>query len=419
MKEVENHKLEKTVADIIKISPKTIDLTNADHANQVIELVNKLLDENLNLDQLESLENQIIAKNDTSLIFILLAIKLAKSKLFVRNIQKPIKLTVVFAVYKEHNRIKNRADHPHGEDFLLKKIDQLKWLFNEQPTVDWELIVVDDGCPENSGQIAKRIIKEHNLEGQARVLFLSEAIENEYPPAQKLSGTYDSQKGGSIIYGMWDAIQKHSTNDHIIVYTDADLSTHLGQIGLLLDPILQHNKDVAIGSRREPNSVVIKRSTRNNRGKLFIYLWKRLLPNLGDIIDTQCGFKAFHAEIILPIIVDLIETKFAFDIELLLKASLIRSGSISKVPIAWIDSEEASTTTDLQPYLSMLKSIVKMYQEYIPANEKSESFAAFIESLDEDSFNKILDHIPEEITGREPSEFTQYDAISVADLIQN
>jgi hypothetical protein len=50
---------------------------------------------------------------------------------------------------------------------------------------------------------------------------------------------------------------------------------------------------VAIGSRREPDSVVVKQGTRNDRGKLFIYLWKRMVPVLGDIIDTQCGFKAF------------------------------------------------------------------------------------------------------------------------------
>lgn len=419
MGESEHQNLEQLIDDIIASSPKSIDLTNEDHARQVIDVVNQFLDQELNLEQLELAENQLIEKNDPSLIFILLALKLTKSKLLVAKIKIPLRISVVFAVYKEHNRIKKRTEHPHGEDFLLKKIDQLKWLFDEQPLVDWELIVVDDGCPEHSGEIAQRIINEHNLENRARVLFLSEAIEKKHPPAKNLSGTHESQKGGSIIYGLWDAIQQHSTNNHITVYTDADLSTHLGQIGLLLDPILHQHKDVAIGSRREPNSVVIKKGTRNNRGKLFIYLWKRLLPNLGDIIDTQCGFKAFRAEIIPTLIADLIENKFAFDIELLLKASLLRSGSISKVPIAWIDSEEASTTTDLQPYLSMLKSMVKMYQKYLPEDQKATSFGAFIDSLDEESFTKILDHIPDEITSREPGEFTQYDGVGVADLVEN
>ena len=188
---------------------------------------------------------------------------------------------------------------------------------------------------------------------------------------------------------------------------------------LLVNPLLTQNKTVAIGSRREPNSVVIKKGSRNDRGKLFIYLWKRLIPNLGDIIDTQCGFKAFRAEIVPEIIEDLIEKKFAFDIELLLRAELLKKDSIIKIPIAWIDSEEASTTTDIQPYLPMLKSIVKMSKEYFPKEQNTNEFIAFIESLSIDEFNRILDNIPSDIVKREPDEFTAYDKVSVADLTIN
>lgn len=218
---------------------------------------------------------------------------------------------------------------------------------------------------------------------------------------------------------MWDAVRNSNAKNPIIVYTDADLSTHLGQLMLLVDPLLNQNKTVAIGSRREPNSVVIKKGARNDRGKLFIYLWKRLIPNLGDIIDTQCGFKAFRAEIIPEIIEDLIENKFAFDIELLLKAELLKKDSIIKIPIAWIDSEEASTTTDIQPYLPMLKSIVKMSKKYFPKEQKTNEFIAFIESLSKDEFNRILDNIPSDIVNREPDESTAYDKVSVADLTSN
>ena len=186
---------------------------------------------------------------------------------------------------------------------------------------------------------------------------------------------------------------------------------------LLVDPILRQNKQAAIGSRRETRSVVIKKSTRNNRGKLFIYLWKRLIPNLGDIVDTQCGFKAFNAEILPRIIDDLIEKKFAFDIELLLKTQLLQKDSIEKVPIAWIDSEEASTTTDLQPYLPMLKAIVQMNRKYLPKADLSDEFAHFIDSLDETKFADLLENIPVDITSREPIEFTDFDKVRVNDLV--
>ncbi|MBT8384790.1 MAG: hypothetical protein KJO83_03660, partial [Bacteroidia bacterium] len=214
----------------------------------------------------------------------------------------------------------------------------------------------------------------------------------------------------------WDAVQQKKAGNHIVIYTDADLSTHLGQVMLLVDPLLNNDKLVAIGSRRAPKSVVIKKGKRNNRGKLFIYLWKRLIPNLGGIVDTQCGFKAFRAEIIPEIIDDLIEKKFAFDIELLLKTALLKKEAITKVPIAWIDSEEASTTTDLQPYLPMLKSIVKMNKKYFSKKKKSNEFASFIESLDREKFDTILENVPDDIVKRKPSEFTEYDEVKVTDL---
>ncbi|MCA0153149.1 glycosyltransferase [Winogradskyella vincentii] len=402
--------------ELIENCPKKVDLTNKRHLGIITETVEIIL-EDLDIQEIEKIEQQLISKNDDSLIFILLSFKIAKSKLLTSKITEPLKISVVFAVYKEHNRILKKSEHPHGEDFLLRKVNQLQWLFNDQPLITWELIIVDDGCPEGSGKIAQDIIDKNNLNDQVRVLFLADAIEQGQAVVKSLTSTRDSQKGGSIVYGMWNAIQQKTTDNSIVIYTDADLSTHLGQLMLLVDPLLHQNKLVALGSRRESNSVVIKKGVRNNRGKLFIYLWKRLIPNLGDIVDTQCGFKAFKAEIIPHIINDLIESKFAFDIELLLKTELFKKGSIIKIPIAWIDSEEASTTTDLQPYLSMLKSIAMMNKRYFHKQKKDNEFVSFIESLNEERFNILLDNIPRNITIRNPDEFTDYDEVRVADLL--
>lgn len=401
---------------IIESCPKEVDLTNDKHSIIIIETVKAILDKGYSIVELQEIEDQLIRKNDSSLIFVLLALKIAKSKMLASSITEPLLISVVFAVYKENNRIKKRSEHEHGEDFLLKKVRQLEWLFEDQPNVDWELIIVDDGCPDGSGEIAQSIIDENDLNTQVRVLYLSNAIEKGVPPARTMSSTKESQKGGSIVYGMWKAIQQDKKKNQIVIYTDADLSTHLGQVMLLVDPLLNQDKMVAIGSRREPNSVVIKKGKRNDRGKLFIYLWKRLIPNLGNIVDTQCGFKAFRSEIISEIIEDLIEKKFAFDIELLLKTALLKQATITKVPIAWIDSEAASTTTDLQPYLPMLKAISRMSEKYFPEEGTSNEFSRFIQQLSGVEFNEILQNIPSDIVKREPDEFTKYDKVGVSDF---
>ena len=405
-----------TFQQIIDSCPGEVDLTNESHAKLLFDTVDHLLSQESRISKLEEIEQELLQKDDTELIFILLALKMARSKLLAARIEKPLMVSVVFAVYKEHNRILKSEEHPHGEDFLRKKVMQMDWLFGTYPNIDWELIVVDDGCPEASGEIARRIVLEEGLQDSVRVLFLADGIAHKHAVASELASTANSQKGGSILYGMSQAVRNTQEKEHVVLYTDADLSTHLGQVMLLIDPLLHRNKSVAIGSRREPDSVVIKEGARNDRGKLFIYLWKRLIPNLGDIVDTQCGFKAFKAAIIPYLIEDMIEKKFAFDIELLLKTQLRQEGSIEKVGIAWIDSEAASTTTDLQPYLPMLQAIAKMNRHYFPAVAKTNEFVGFIESLDEEAFNRILDKIPHSITEKNPDAFTEYDGARVADF---
>jgi hypothetical protein len=346
-----------------------------------------------------------------------LAAKLAKSRKVVANLKRPTKLSVTFAVYKEHHRLLRPEKHAAGEDFLRRKVAQLDWLASASPQLTWELLAVDDGCPEGSGQLIEQLAKTEGFEN-VRVLYLQEAIRQKLPITGALENTDQSRKGGSIIYGLWEASREQEQGrDEVVLFTDADLSTHLGQAGLLIDPILNDGKDVAMGSRRETASVVIKKGTRNLRGKLFIYLWKRMLsPALLEIIDTQCGFKAFRADAAQAILNDLLERGFAFDVELLLKTEQRNPNGLAKVPIAWIDSEAESTTTALSPYLSMLQSIAAMNRKYLPPSPKATAFANFIEELDETGWNHLVDYVPEPIGTRDPQDFGHFDEVSVEHL---
>lgn len=401
--------------NLIGNCPKNIDLTEIGNALWVKEASNQLMTLLDSKDLALKMEETLFNQDSNYPTLFLLALKNVISKHLVKDIKTSYKVSIVFAVYKEHHRMLEKSQHSHGEDFITRKLKQLDWLFEESKQVDWELIIVDDGCPEKSGQIAEEIIAQKKLKN-VKVLYLQDAIEQGLAVSSPMQKTSESQKGGSIAYGMWSAAQESYDGEHIIIFTDADLSTHLGQTGLLIHPIIQEKKRAAIGSRREKESVVIKQGGRNNRGKLFIYLWKRLLPQLNYIVDTQCGFKAFHKNTVDSIIEGLIEKKFAFDIELLLQTELLEAHSIQKVGIAWIDSEAASTTTDIQPYLPMLKAITLMQEKYTTADAIGKSFTQYIQSLSEDDFQELLQHIPEEIASGEPADFDRFDQISVDDL---
>jgi hypothetical protein len=407
--------LSERIAAISRGAPAELDLTRADHLEGVRAASDELLAAGASREELERQEREMAARRDAVPLLAHLALKNAISKLALSTIERPTFVSVVFAVYKEHHRIRTAAEHPHGEDFLRRKVEQLDWLTGDLPRIDWEMVVVDDGCPEGSGRIARAILDRERLGNRVEVLHLADAIERGDRVTRPMTGVADSQKGGSIAYGMWHAVRK-ARPGHVVIYTDADLSTHLGQSGLLVEPVVAGGFDAAIGSRREPTSIVVKKGTRNTRGKLFIYLWKRILPQLNAVIDTQCGFKAFSAETVRAVAGDLIEKRFAFDIELLLKTELRRPGSIARVPVAWIDSEAASTTTDLSPYLPMLQKMAAMYRTYLPAADEPEQFADLIDSLDEKSWDRLLAAIPAGILSREPAEFATWAGVRPADL---
>ena len=394
------------IKKIINASPKNIDISDGECSRLLLSTATDILNFYKTIDKIEQVERDIISKKE--LVFILTAIKIAKSKYIINQISKPLKISIVIAMYKEHSRIRTKRENPLGEDFLREKLNQIKWLFDDNSNIKWELILVDDGCPSNSGKIAQNIIDEANLKN-VKVIFLQNAIDNKLQILKELNNTDESRKGGAIIYGIWDATQNSKHKNHNIIFTDADMSTNLGQIGLLLDPIINDDKLVSIGSRREKQSILIKKGNRNDRGKIFIYIWKKLIPNLHYIIDSQCGFKAFRRDVLVEIFKsNVVETKFAFDIELLLKAELIRKNCIAKVPIAWIDSDKSSTTTDLDPYLDMLKSISKIYRTTLTANDQSDQFASLVEDMTQEQFDKLLNNIPDEIKQKEPHQI-QYD----------
>ena len=395
-------------------APAEVDLTNAEHLDAVRSMADSL--SAASASELADLESRISA-DPTVPVPVGVALKLARSRLLLGTIEGQVHVSLVIAVYKEHLRILTADEHPAGEDFLREKLRQLRWLFGPKPRHTWDLTVVDDGCPQGCGRLAQAILDEFALpDEEVRVLFLEDAITERLPIVDGLDSVSESQKGGSVRYGLWHALKRPRGPNHVAVFTDADLSTHLGQLGLLVSPITEEGALAAIGSRREPASVVVKTGKRNVRGKLFIYLWKQLIPQLRGIVDTQCGFKAFKASELSSWIEDARDNGFSFDIEFLLRLHLHSPGYIRTVPIAWIDSEAASTTAELEPYLPMLQSVARLYRQELSSSPRAELFARLVEQLDADTFATLTTEVPRGIATREPHEFDEFDGVGAKEL---
>jgi glycosyltransferase involved in cell wall biosynthesis len=173
-----------------------------------------------------------------------------------------------------------------------------------------ELLCVDDGSTDRTAELVREYV------GRAPV------------ETRLFQNGRNRGKGASVRLGMLQA------RGRILLFTDADLSAPIEEAVRLLEPLRAGRLDVAIGSRAVDRSRIGRRQAlpRDLLGRCFNQVIRRVtgLP----IADTQCGFKAFRAAPLRPLLEALRTEGFGFDVELLglCRAAGLRLGEIS---VAW------------------------------------------------------------------------------------
>jgi len=339
---------ESNIAMLSKNLPDEIDLTDSSQDNLFFEAATDLLNKYPETSALQNLDRWITSRPEKYKNAMLLVLKQALSKMYVKQINYPLHLSLVLAMYNEHNRIRPKSsDNPNGEDFVRRKMKQMEWLLKDSP-LNFNMILVDDGCPKQSGEKAREIIEKEGYKN-VKVLYLDDGIKRQSVVIKGLKSTSDSRKGGSIQYGMWQALENYSEGDkpHIVIFTDADMATPVNEIGLLLGK--QDDKTMlTIASRYDAGSICrgpwgkngeVQGLTEFDRRMVGLrgLVFSKLFPQTGKITDTQCGLKAFNAKLLRQILLKTKERTFSFDIELLVLAASTDT-AIAIAPIYWHDS---------------------------------------------------------------------------------
>ncbi len=311
---------------------RDFDLTDPGCQQSLLELTERLLEEpELDLAALHALG----CDAETPLEF-RIATWLVRSRRFLERAH-PVYIGVVFAMWGEHHRLRPRsAENPNGEDALRVKLEQLAWATRGTP-VRWRLYAVDDGCPHRSADLAEEIAAGHPLGDHVTVLRLAEALPAADGPLRGLHSAEDSRKGGAILYGCERAL--HDGAD-AVVYTDADLSVHLGQLGLLLEPFQDGGYPVVLGNRKDPRSVLVKQEARWGIGIKLLRHMQRMVgePIFGQgIRDTQAAFKLYEHRVLARILEQPSVYDFSFDTDWIL-AVLREEVPFTTIPFAFVDS---------------------------------------------------------------------------------
>jgi hypothetical protein len=283
--------------------------------------------------------------NEFSLM-LYLALSNARSKLSMQLMamrKAEFNVTIIVPLWGEHHRMQSKSVHQNGEDFVRRKVKQLEWLFDRVPegAMDWNLMFVDDGCPNGSGKELIKLMdadKEfftENLRKKITVEFLAEALEtiDKFKNDDTLKTVNDSRKGGAVQYGFFKALdQPHSAKNptsRLIMYTDADLSADLSQIGLLLRDITIENpkgtqRKAVIADRYakgifSDGDIIGTFKTNAVAMRLRGFFRGKLLPPFRQIDDSQCGLKVFSRHCIEKVLLHLESYQGMFDMELLMK----------------------------------------------------------------------------------------------------
>jgi len=228
-------------------------------------------------------------------------------------------------------------------------VDIVVPVFNEQATL------------ENSVRRLHRHLRD-NFTFAVRVTIADNASTDDTPRiAAALAGELEGvrmvrleEKGrGRALHKVWS-----ESDAPVLAYMDVDLSTDLAALAPLVAPLLSGHSDLAIGTRLNRSSRVVRGAKREFISRCYNLILKSTLS--AGFSDAQCGFKAIRADIARELLPYVADTGWFFDTELLVLAE--RSGMrIHEVPVDWIDDPDsrvdivATAVADLKGIARLLK----------------------------------------------------------------
>jgi len=215
----------------------------------------------------------------------------------------PASLTVVLPAYNEARRLGPALDE------LFAYLDG----HHEGLPAEVDVLVVDDGSTDATADTVEA--RPEYRRAAAVTLHLLRVAHG--------------GKGAAVKAGMLAA-----TGD-LVAFADADMATPPAELEKLVAALAE--SDVALGSRIQPDGSDMRATQpayRRALGGLFHVLASIWV--VGDVKDTQCGFKGFTRPAAHDLFARQRVTSIVFDVELIHLARR-RGYSISTVPIQWHD----------------------------------------------------------------------------------
>ncbi|XP_035199897.1 dolichol-phosphate mannosyltransferase subunit 1 [Oxyura jamaicensis] len=201
---------------------------------------------------------------------------------------------------------------------------------------DFEIIIIDDGSPDGTQEVAKQLEK---IYGSDKILLR---------PREKKLGL-----GTAYIHGM-----KYATGDFIVIM-DADLSHHPKFIPEFIRKQKEGNFDIVSGTRYKGNGGVhgwdLKRKL-ISRGANFI-TQVLLRPGASDLTGS---FRLYRKEVLQKLMEKCVSKGYVFQMEMIVRARQL-GYTIGEVPISFVDRVYGESKLGGNEIVSFLKGLLTLF----------------------------------------------------------
>ncbi|XP_061591080.1 dolichol-phosphate mannosyltransferase subunit 1 [Cololabis saira] len=202
--------------------------------------------------------------------------------------------------------------------------------------LQYEVIVVDDGSPDGTQEVAKQL---QRIYGEDTLLLR---------PREKKLGL-----GTAYIHGL-----KHATGNFIIIM-DADLSHHPKFIPEFIEKQKEGNYDVVSGTRYRGNGGVYGWDLRRkliSRGANFL-TQVLLRPGASDLTGS---FRLYKREVLENLVQRCVSKGYVFQMEMVVRARQLNY-TIGEVPISFVDRVYGESKLGGNEILSFVKGLITLF----------------------------------------------------------